>query len=87
MEYSQDIMNRLKRVEGQVKGILKMMEAEKDCHVVVAQITAAKNALSRTNAVVVSSNLQECVRKQVLSGDNNPDSLIDTAVNLLVKSS
>ena len=48
MEYNQDMKNRLKRIEGQVRGVLRMMEEGKDCREVITQLTASRSALDRT---------------------------------------
>ncbi|MFD1361071.1 metal-sensitive transcriptional regulator [Lentibacillus salinarum] len=85
MEYEADVKNRVKRVEGQVRGLLKMMEEEKDCRDVVTQMTAVRNALDRTVALLVSQNLEQCIREQNQNGENSED-LVKEAVNLLVKS-
>nr|WP_245301611.1 metal-sensitive transcriptional regulator [Virgibacillus natechei] len=78
-------MNRMKRAEGQVKGVLKMMEEGKDCKDVISQLSAAKNALDRTSAVIVSKNLEQAVREDQENGGNTED-IINEAVQLLVKS-
>lgn len=79
-------MNRLKRAEGQIKGILRMMEEGKDCKEVITQLSAARSALDRTIAVIVSSNLEHCIRESIESGNNNSSKFVEEAVNLLVKS-
>src|SRR5699024_4859946 len=85
MNYDDQIKNRVKRIEGQVRGLLKAMEEEKDCRDVVNQMTAARNALDRVVALVVSRNLEECIREEKDSEESSED-LIQEAVNLLVKS-
>ncbi|WP_078553512.1 metal-sensitive transcriptional regulator [Bacillus alkalicellulosilyticus] len=85
MEYSDQMKNRVKRVEGQVKAILRMMEEGKDCRELVAQMSAARNALDRAIGVVVSTNLEHCVREQIEKGEDT-EAFIQEAVNLLVKS-
>ncbi|GEK58960.1 cytoplasmic protein [Marinococcus halophilus] len=85
MEYNDQMKNRVKRVEGQVRGILRMMEEEKDCKELVSQMNAARTALDRTIGLVVSTNLEECVREQIEKGEDSEE-LIQEAVNLLVKS-
>ncbi|TLS38015.1 metal-sensitive transcriptional regulator [Pseudalkalibacillus caeni] len=85
MEYDAKVKNRLKRIEGQVRGIIKMMDEDKDCKDVVSQLSAIRSALDRTIGVVVSSNLETCVRQQLEDGEETDD-LIKEAVNLLVKS-
>lgn len=85
MEYTDQMKNRVKRMEGQLRGILKMMEDDKDCKDVVTQLSAVRSAIDRTVGVVVSSNLVECV-VDAENNEENPDELIQEAVNLLVKS-
>lgn len=85
MEYDFKVKNRLRRIEGQVRAISRMMEEGKDCHEIVSQMSAARNALDRAIAVVVSSNLEHCVREQIEKGEET-DSHIKEAVDLLVKS-
>lgn len=86
MEYNDQIKNRVKRIEGQVRGILRMMEEKKDCKDVITQLSAARTAIDRTIGVIVSSNLVECVQKANTSGEKSMEELVKDAVNLLVKS-
>jgi len=85
MEYDDKVKNRLKRIEGQVRGVIKMMEEEKQCQDIVTQLSAVRNAIDRAIGVVVSSNLEECIRRQIESGEDTEET-IKEAVNLLVKS-
>ncbi|HWJ78029.1 MAG TPA: metal-sensitive transcriptional regulator [Niallia sp.] len=85
MEYNDQMKNRVKRIEGQLRGILRMMEEEKDCKDIITQLSAARTAIDRTIGVVVSSNLVECVRHAEATGENTEE-LVKEAVNLLVRS-
>ncbi|WP_203288983.1 metal-sensitive transcriptional regulator [Metabacillus sp. cB07] len=85
MEYNDQMKNRVKRIEGQLRGILRMMEEEKECKDVITQLSATRTAIDRTIGVVVSSNLVECVRAANEEGHNTED-LVKEAVNLLVRS-
>ncbi|MEG9297831.1 metal-sensitive transcriptional regulator [Mangrovibacillus sp. Mu-81] len=85
MEYNIQVKNRIKRVEGQLRGILRMMEQGEDCKNVISQLSAAKTALDRSAGLVVSLNLVECVRDSLEAGENTEE-LVKEAVNLLVKS-
>jgi len=58
MEYNQDMKNRLKRIEGQVRGVLRMMEEGKDCREVITQLTASRSALDRTIGLVVGNKFR-----------------------------
>lgn len=85
MEYNKSSIHRLKRIEGQIKGILGMMEQGKDCREIVTQLSAARNAIDRAMGVIVSANLEQCVRENVEKGEGT-DHLVKEAVNLLIKS-
>ncbi|CEI83043.1 hypothetical protein J18TS1_07610 [Oceanobacillus oncorhynchi subsp. incaldanensis] len=85
VEYNNQMKNRIKRIEGQLRGVLKMMEEGQDCRDVVSQLSASRTAIDRTMGVIVSSNLVECVQKAVEEGEDTTE-FVDQAVNLLVKS-
>ncbi|YCA41535.1 metal-sensitive transcriptional regulator [Bacillus sp. JZ8] len=85
MEYDQKVKNRLRRIEGQIKGVLSMMEQNKDCRDIVTQLSAARSAIDRTMGVIVSENLEQCVRESIEKGESTEE-LVREAVELLVKS-
>ncbi len=85
MQYDNQVTNRVKRIEGQLRGILKMMEENKDCKDVITQLSAARTGIDRTIGVIVSANLVECV-KQATEEGKDTEQLVKEAVNLLVKS-
>lgn len=83
--YDDKVKNRIKRVEGQLRGILKMMDEGKDCKAVITQLSAVRSGVDRTIALIVSQNLLECV--QDANGDEQAlNDSIQEAVNLFVKS-
>lgn len=55
-----DVIKRLKRVEGQIGGIVRMIEDGRDCSAVVTQLAAASKALSRAGFAVVSTGMRHC---------------------------
>ncbi|MBY7142479.1 metal-sensitive transcriptional regulator [Virgibacillus sp. NKC19-3] len=85
MDYDDQVKNRVKRIEGQVRGLLKAMDEGKECRDVVNQMSAARNALDRAIALIVSRNLEKCIREEEEPGESTEDN-IKEAVNLLVKS-
>ncbi|MGM0875387.1 MAG: metal-sensitive transcriptional regulator [Bacillota bacterium] len=85
MEYTDPMKNRVKRIEGQLRGILRMMEENKDCKDIITQLSATRTAIDRTIGVIVSSNLIECVQEANEKVENTEE-LVKEAVNLLVKS-
>ncbi|QTH46758.1 metal-sensitive transcriptional regulator [Cohnella sp. LGH] len=76
---------RLRRAEGQVRGVLKMMEEQKNCKDVVSQLSAIRSAVDKTIALVVAVNLEQCILdEQEQGGDTNK--VVQEAVQLLMKS-
>ena len=86
MEYDDKMKNRLKRIEGQIKGILKMMDEGKDCKEVITQLSASRSAIDRTIGVIVSSNLIECIQQMEGSDSRTQEDIVKEAVDLLVRS-
>lgn len=55
------VINRIKRAQGQLAGILRMMEEGRDCEDVVTQLAAASRALDRAGFAIVATGLQQCL--------------------------
>lgn len=85
MEYGENIKHRLKRVEGQIRGVLSMIEAEKDCKEVVSQLSAIRSAVDKAIAVIVADNLANCIREEITEGKDTTK-IVNEAITLLVKS-
>ncbi|MDQ0215932.1 DNA-binding FrmR family transcriptional regulator [Oikeobacillus pervagus] len=85
MKYNKNVQNRLKRMEGQVRGVIRMMEEDQNCADVVTQLSAIKGAIDRTIGIIVSTNLEHCVRENIEKNESTDD-LVKEAVHLLVKS-
>ncbi|MGG4147336.1 metal-sensitive transcriptional regulator [Paenibacillus algorifonticola] len=84
-EYTDEIKKRLRRIEGQVRGVLRLMEEGKPCKDVVSQISAVRNASDKALAQIVAENLQKCIMDEQEAG-RDPGKLVQEAVELLVKS-
>lgn len=70
-EATKKIVNRLKSIEGHVRGVIKMVEDEAYCINVVNQIQAIESALHKVNAAVLDRHLHTCVTTAIRG--NNPD--------------
>jgi DNA-binding FrmR family transcriptional regulator len=64
-----NVVRRLKRVEGQVRGLQRMVEEERYCADILAQITGVQNALSSAGRVLLRNHLEHCVTEAIRSGD------------------
>ncbi len=85
MAYGIKTANRVKRIEGQLRGVLRMMEEEENCKDVITQLSAVRSAVDRTIGVIVSENLLDCVT--TAEGDaEKMNEVIQEAMDLVVKS-
>jgi len=60
--YDKMIMTRLKKIEGQIRGIQKMIEAERNCSEILMQMSAVKSALKKTNYLILKRYAKTCLR-------------------------
>ncbi|NTV91970.1 MAG: metal-sensitive transcriptional regulator [Chlorobiaceae bacterium] len=57
-----DVILRLKKVNGQIEGLIRMIEREEGCEKVITQFQAAKAALDTTYSLILDSNLKNCMK-------------------------
>ncbi|MFJ9720725.1 metal-sensitive transcriptional regulator [Streptomyces sp. NPDC101213] len=55
------VLNRLRRAQGQISGVIRMIEEGRDCEDVVTQLSAASRALDRAGFAIIAAGLQQCV--------------------------
>lgn len=55
------VVRRLKRAQGQIGGVIAMLEAGRDCRDVVTQVAAASKALDRAGFAIIAGGLQQCL--------------------------
>lgn len=84
--YSDEMKTRLRRIEGQVRGVLRMMEEGQTCKEVVAQLSAVRNASDKAIAQIVAENLHQCILAEQAEGNQNTEKMVKEAIALLVKS-
>jgi DNA-binding FrmR family transcriptional regulator len=56
-----DVVKRLRRAEGQIRGVIAMLESGRDCADVVTQLAAVSRALDRAGFKIIASGLQQCL--------------------------
>ncbi|MGW1275734.1 metal-sensitive transcriptional regulator [Streptomyces tsukubensis] len=70
------VLNRLRRAQGQITGVIRMIEEGRDCEEVVTQLAAASRALDRAGFAIIASGLQQCLAEMEpdgRSGRNDQD--------------
>jgi DNA-binding FrmR family transcriptional regulator len=55
------VINRLKRAQGQIGGVIRLIEEGRDCRDIITQLAAVNKALDRAGFAIISSNLRECI--------------------------
>ena len=73
------IINRLNRINGQIKGITKMIENDAYCNDVLVQLSAVKNSIKSLSSHILENHLYTCVTRDLENGDLEP---IDELISL-----
>ncbi|WP_228975724.1 metal-sensitive transcriptional regulator [Streptomyces sp. DH12] len=55
------VLNRLRRAQGQIAGVIRMLEEGRDCEEVVTQLAAAARALDRAGFAIIATGLRQCL--------------------------
>lgn len=77
-----DLMNRLSRIEGQIRGIKGMVEKNAYCTDIITQVAAANAALNSFNKVLLANHIKTCVSQDIIAGK---EETVDEFVSLLQK--
>ena len=77
-----DLMNRLKRIEGQVRGVENMLENDSYCIDILMQVSAINCALNSFNKVLLGNHIKTCVADNIRDGN---DEVVDELVKVMQK--
>ena len=77
---SKDLLNRLKRIEGQVRGVEHMIEEDAYCTDVLVQVAAINAALNSFNKVLLGNHIRTCVAENIREGN---DEVVDELVGVI----
>ena len=64
------LLNRLSRIEGQVRGVARMLEEDRYCIDVLTQLRAIRAALTRVETEMLKTHLDHCIETAIVSGDH-----------------
>ena len=81
-EINKILINRLNRIEGQVRGVTKMVTLDKNCDDILVQITAVKSALNSVSRVLLEDHIRTCVVKDL---ENKEYNVVDELMGTLKK--
>jgi len=86
--YSKDkdaVLKRLRRIEGQVRGLEKMVEDDRYCIDILEQVAAATRALQAFALVLLDDHLAHCVAAAVRAGGDDAESKLDEASSAIAR--
>ena len=84
MKLDPKIINRAKRAEGQLSGVIRMMEDERECMDVVTQLSAVRSSIDRMIGIIVAENLMECINNLDEYAETQ-EQKIEQAMKLIMK--
>ncbi|MFJ9867736.1 metal-sensitive transcriptional regulator [Streptomyces sp. NPDC101165] len=67
------VLNRLRRAQGQISGVIRMIEEGRDCEDVITQLAAASRALDRAGFAIIATGLQQCITDMESGRKNGED--------------
>lgn len=80
-----DLQKRLKRIEGQVRGVQKMLEEDRECHEVVQQLAAIKSAVQGATLVFMRDYASDCIMNIETDDKEKREMLVDDLIGLIGK--
>ena len=78
-------MTRLRRIEGQIRGLQKMVEEERYCADVLTQISSVHEALRSVARELMRNHLKHCATSAIKAGDESADAMYDELVEMMYK--
>lgn len=80
-----DLINRLSRIEGQVRGVKKMVEDDRYCIDILTQVSAVQAALNAFNRVLLNNHIKSCVVDDIRDGKEETVDELCAALQKLMK--
>ena len=80
-----DLLNRLRRIEGQVRGVEKMVENDAYCVDILTQVSAVTAALNSFNKVLLANHIRTCVAEDIREGKDETIEELQTALQKLMR--
>ena len=78
-----DLMHRLRRIEGQTRGVQRMLEEGRDCKDILQQLSAIRSAANKASLLLVRSYATQCMHE--IDPSRSPSELVDELVSVLAR--
>ncbi|MGB9374303.1 MAG: metal-sensitive transcriptional regulator [Jiangellales bacterium] len=85
LDHKQDVLSRLRKIEGQVRGLQRMVEADTYCIDVLTQVSATTKALESTALLLMNDHLSHCVAHAVAEGGEVADAKLKEASDAIAR--
>jgi DNA-binding FrmR family transcriptional regulator len=82
-EHKDEVLARLRRVEGQVRGVQRMVSEDEYCIDILTQISAASSALKRVAVSLLDDHVRHCVAEAARDGGDNGDAKVSEATEAI----
>jgi CsoR family transcriptional regulator, copper-sensing transcriptional repressor len=76
------ILRRLHRVEGQIRGVIRMVEEDKGCEDVLTQVAAARSAMDRVGIHILTHRMKDCLKDRPVE---SPEQAVDEAIEMFLR--
>jgi DNA-binding FrmR family transcriptional regulator len=76
------ILRRLHRVEGQIRGVIRMVEEGKGCEDILTQVAAARSAIDRVGIHILTHRMRECLKGRPV---DSPEEAVDEAIDMFIR--
>ena len=83
-DIKEDLMKRLRRIEGQVRGLQRMIDEDRPCQEVLYQVAAVKAAVVQVAMTILSNQLASCLTQELAKG-GNPEGAIKQFTDVFKK--
>ena len=80
-----DLIKRLNRIEGQVRGLKRMLEEDRYCVDILTQVQAVGSALNSFNKVLLATHIKTCVVENIKNGDEETEDELCAVIQKLMK--
>ena len=79
----EDVQKRLRRIEGQVRGLQKMVEDDRYCADILVQVSSVQEALRAVGRELMRNHLKHCATRAIRAGSQEADAMVDELVELI----
>jgi DNA-binding FrmR family transcriptional regulator len=84
-DIKQSNLRRLRRIEGQVRGLQKMVEEDRYCAEIITQVASVQEALRGVARELMRNHLKHCAAAAIKQGDTKADAMYDELLELIYK--